>query len=87
MHAIERPHLQRIGVLALGAVVLAIVVLLLAAARAGDIGLSSVSASSGTATGPPATVRTAPSPAASWFANPFAPPFRVVLPWKTPTRR
>ena len=41
MHAIERPYLPRIGVLTLGAVLLAVVVLLLAASRVGDVGLSS----------------------------------------------
>lgn len=87
MHAIERPHLPRIGILALGAVVLAIVVLLLAASRVGDIGWSSGAASSGAPAGPPAKIDSAAPAAPSWFANPFAPPFRVVLPWNTPSRR
>lgn len=81
MHAIERPHLPRIGVLALSALLLAIVVLLLAASRVGDIG--SGSASSGAATGLPTKIHTTAPAAWSWFTNPFAAPFRVVLPWNT----
>jgi hypothetical protein len=41
MHAIEHPNLPRIGGLALGAVLVAIAVLLLAATRVGDIGFRS----------------------------------------------
>lgn len=85
MHAIERPYLPRIGVLTLGAVLLEIVVLLLAASRVGDVGLSSGSASSGTATGLPATIHSAPM--SSSFTNPFGVPFRVVLPWTAASRR
>ena len=87
MHAIERPHLPRIGVLALSAVLLTMVVLLVAASRLGDIGLGAGSASSGTVTGQPARVHSAPPPASTWFSNPFAQPFHVVLPWNAPTRR
>ena len=76
MHAIERPHLPRIGVLALGAVLLAIVVLLLAASRVGDIGLSSSSASSGASTAPPASIHSAPS-AASSFGHRSSPSGKV----------
>lgn len=85
MHAIETPQLPRISVLALGAILLAIVVLLIAASRVADIGGSS-GFSSGAATAPAAvaSVRTATSP---WSANPFASPFHVVAPWTTATRR
>jgi hypothetical protein len=86
MHAIEHPHLPRMGVLALGAALLAIVVLLLAASRLGGIGLSAGSASSGPAA-VPARSHSAP-PAAAWaLNNPFASPFRVTLPWTTTSRR
>jgi hypothetical protein len=87
MHAIERPHLPRIGILALGAVLLALVVLLLAASRAGDIGLSSGSTSSAATTTPPAEIHSMPAAASPWFTNPFAAPFHVVLPWNAATRR
>jgi hypothetical protein len=88
MHAIERPRLPRVGVVALGALALAIVVLLLAASRLGDIGLSSHSASTDAATGASAQNRSAPPVASSWlWSNPFKAPFRVVLPWNTPARR
>lgn len=87
MHAIERPRLPRIGVLALGAILLAIVVLLLAASRLGDIGVTAGSASIGAVVSPPANTRSAPLVASSWFSNPFRVPFRVILPWNTPTRR
>jgi hypothetical protein len=88
MHAIERPYLPRTGVLALGAVFLAIVLLLLlAASRVGDIGLTSSSGASGASTAPPAATHSAPSAASLWLTNPFATPFHVVLPWNTPIRR
>jgi hypothetical protein len=80
MHAIAHPHLPRIALLALGAVVLALVVLLLAAARLGDISPSSGSASSGAAAGAPANVHNAPA-ASSWVTTPFEAPFRLVLSW------
>lgn len=87
MHAIERPHLQRVGVMALGGVLLAIVVLLLAASRVGDIGIGSGASSSARVIGPATAIhRTSPG-ASSWLASPFASPFRVVLPWMTATRR
>jgi len=85
MHALERPQLPRIGALALGAVLLAIVVLLLAASRVGDIGMSSNTASSAPA---PTTAISHAGPASSnWLMSPFASPFHVVLPWSAPTGR
>jgi hypothetical protein len=86
MHAIERPHLPRIGVPALGAVLLAVVVLLLAASRVGDNGISFRSASSGAPTAPPAEIHSGLPVASSWFTSPFAAPVRVVLPWHTARR-
>lgn len=83
MHAIERPRLPRIGVLALGALLLAVAVLLLAGSRLGDLGPSSGSASGGPAASPPAPIHSAGAAASSWLTNPFAAPFHVVLPWNT----
>jgi hypothetical protein len=87
MHAIERPRLPRISVLAVGAVLLAIVVLLLAAARVRDISLSSGSAPSGAKAGPPVTIHSARRAGSSWVTSAFAVQSRVVLPWNTTTRR
>jgi hypothetical protein len=91
MHAIERPQLSRVGVLALSAVLLAIVVLLLAAARVGEIGTTSGSvsaAASGSGAAPLSAAANHARPAVgSWPANPFASPFRVVTPWPTATDR
>jgi hypothetical protein len=85
MHAIERPLLPRIGLLALGTVVLAFVVMLLAASRLGDLGLSAGSAANSAFTSPGAGIRIPPP--ASWYANPFAVPVRAVLPWSSANRR
>jgi hypothetical protein len=87
MHAIERPRLPRVGVLALGAVLLVIVVLLLTAYRIGDIRITSSSGSSTTATSPGAKIQYARAPASSWLTNPFISPFRVVVSWTTAARR
>ena len=81
MHALERPHLPRIGGLALGAVLLAIVVLLLAASQPSDIGVGSPPASSGAIAGPPAAAHGQALAAPSWFTNPLGALFRVGLPW------
>lgn len=86
MHAIERPLLPRFGLLGLGAVLLAIVVLLLAASRLGDIGVSAGTASSGAVKAPAAHISRTPLAASSWFANPFAVPVHSV-PWPTAPRR
>jgi hypothetical protein len=78
MHAIERPLLSRTALLALGAVLLAIVVLLLAASRLGDTGLSAGTASTGAPASPPATAPRTALVASSWFANPFVVPVHAV---------
>lgn len=90
MHAIERPHLPRVGFLALGAVLLAITVLLLAASRVEDIGVSSTSESTRAASVPAATAATineARPVGSSAFTNAFASPFHVALPWPKATGR
>jgi preprotein translocase subunit SecG len=87
MHAIERPHLPRTGIFAVSAVLLAIVVLLLAPSRGGDIGLSSGSESSAATTTTQAKIHSTAPAASSWFTNPFAAPFHVVLPWNAAARR
>ncbi len=87
MHAIEHPHLSRSGLMALGAVILAILVLLVAAARVGGIGANSRADTGGPAVGPRTTAHSSWSPAASWYANAFASPFHVVLPWARATGR
>lgn len=83
MHALEHPHPSRIGLLTLGAVVLAIVVLLLAAARLGGIGASSRAAASLSASSPQATARTSwPAAWPRYFnSNVFASPFHIAFPW------
>ena len=87
MHAIEHPHLPRVGLMALGALLLAIIVLLLAASRIGGIGANSTSATSGAATIQAAAVHRPGSAGPSWYANPFASPFHVVAPWAKPAGR
>ncbi len=86
MHAIERPHLPRVGLLALG-VLVAIVVLLLAAPRVGDLGVSATSDSSGTAASATATTINHSLTNGAAFTNAFASPFHVVVPWAKATGR
>jgi hypothetical protein len=87
MHAIAHPHLPRIGVLALGAILMAVVLLLLAATRVGDIRLGSSPGSAAPATTRAATIHYGRPAISSWSANPFASPFHVVLPWSNVARR
>ncbi len=87
MHAIERPHLSRVGLMALGAMLMAIIVLLLAASRLGGIGAASTSHAAGAAIGPKAAVHAQGPSTGSQFRNAFAPPFPVVLSWATPRGR
>jgi hypothetical protein len=86
MHAIERPHLPRIGVIALSAALLALVALLLAAWRLGGTTMSSGVASSGASSVAPVEARSAVPATSSWFTNPFAAPFRVDTPWNKTSR-
>lgn len=86
MHAIERPHVSRVGLMALGAVVLAILVGLLAAYRVGEIGGGSTSGVSGAVTGQTVAVHGSGSAGSSWYANPFASPFHVAFPWARAAR-
>jgi ABC-type glycerol-3-phosphate transport system substrate-binding protein len=87
MHAIERPHLPRMASLALGAVLLAVVVLLLAASRVGDLGMSSTASSTPPAASTPATLHHAWRTSPSAFTNVFSSPFHAALPWASAPRR
>ncbi len=87
MHAIDRPQLPRIGMLALSAALLAIVIVLLIASRLGDVGAGLGAGSPGVATYPPATFNSMRPADSSWLANPFASPFHVTLPWTAANRR
>jgi hypothetical protein len=83
MHAIAHPHLPRTGVLALGVIVMAIAVLLLAASRAGDIRLASSPGSPAPATTRVTAIDQARPTPSLWSTGPFASPFHAVLPWSS----
>lgn len=87
MHAIDRPHIPRLGLMALGAILLAIIVLLLAASRVGEIGANATPNATAAPVSHTATVHNWRPAGPSWLANPFVSPFRVALPWaRTITR-
>jgi len=87
MHAIERPYLSRVGLTALGVMLVAIIVLLLAASRLDGIGASSPSNATGAAVGPAAAVHPLTPAGVSPFTDALATPFRVVVSWTTPHGR
>lgn len=86
MHAIH-PHIPRAMLVTLAAAVLTILVMLVFAARVGDISFGT--SSSGPAAPAASAKLTAPSENHSWLTNPFAPPFqqRIVLPWESSAGR
>jgi hypothetical protein len=84
MHALDRQHFPRIGTIALAATLLAIVLMLLAASRVGDIGIGGSSVGTSFATRPAAST---PARTPIWVTHPFASPFRVTLPWRSPERQ
>jgi hypothetical protein len=89
MHAIH-PHLPRPILVTLTAALLTILVLLIFAARVGDISFSS---SSNGSPSPAASTTKISTPVKihgpSWLANPLAPPFqqRIPLPWAPNVRQ
>lgn len=86
MHAIH-PHIQRPMLVTVAAVFLTILVMLVFAARVGDISLGS--SSSAVASPAPGASTHAPGPVMTrqpaWLGNPLGPPFtqRITLPWKS----
>ena len=87
MHAIEHPHLPRVGWMATGALVLAVIVLLLAASRVGGLGASHMSEASRATIGPQITVDGSGYARAFRSSSPFASPFHIAIPWTKPSRR
>jgi len=89
MHAIH-PHIPRAMLVTLAAAVMTILVLLVFAARVGDISFNSSANGSASAAASAPTISTPVQlrePA--WLANPLAPPFqqRIALPWASSIRR
>lgn len=82
MHAIERPHLPRVGLLGLAAVLVAIVALFLAASVGREFGMSSGSSPGRGLAGKTARTSYQAGADSSAFTNVFVPPFHaVVFPW------
>jgi len=89
MHAIH-PHIPRTMLVTLAAAALTVLILLVFAARAGDISFSSNS--NGSAPPPASAAKISTSAQIrepAWLANALAPPFqqRITLPWASSVRQ